>query len=321
MNGNRWVVASLLAGLFFVLLVLMGGLDPVSVRQILGKKDPVETLFGALAGGILTGVTLVLAINQLVLSQELGAVSDQRQRMEGSMDYIRHVESLLSESVTPAEPARFLGTLLDGIHERSQRLATRASQTLDSDEAVERIQSYVDSLSDRAETTRRRLEGAQFGSFDVVSAALLFNYSKLLHEGRALRDVLNDETEGIVEGTLDDLLDLLQAYGSTREHFKTLYFQWELINLSKAIIYTGVPALLIACAVVFYLNDTIMITGRTLGLSHFHLSLGFLTTLCIYPFLILVSFILRIATVAKETLAMGPFILRDRTGLDSVTDS
>ncbi len=45
---------------------------------LLTRGDPVETLFQALITGTITAVTLVLTLNQLVLSQELGAVGDLR---------------------------------------------------------------------------------------------------------------------------------------------------------------------------------------------------------------------------------------------------
>jgi hypothetical protein len=41
-------------------------------------------------------------------------------------------------------------------------------------------------------------------------------------------------------------------------------------------------------------------------------------TISLLPFLILISYILRIATITKHTLAIGPFILRETEKVEEV---
>jgi hypothetical protein len=74
--GNRWAVAGLLAVCLFAFLLLVGTLDPSPLGAVMSGSDPVETVFEGLTTGIITGVTLVVTIDQLVLSQQLGTLDD-----------------------------------------------------------------------------------------------------------------------------------------------------------------------------------------------------------------------------------------------------
>jgi len=57
--------------------------------------------------------------------------------------------------------------------------------------------------------------------------------------------------------------------------------------------------------------DADAISGVTLGVDHLVWLVSAMTTAALAPFMLLLSYVLRIATVAKRTLAVGPFILRD----------
>ena len=76
----------LLAAILAALLLVGSAAAGPGVAPLVGG-DAVETLFQALVTAIITGVTLVLAVNQLVLSQELGSLADQRDRLRGALDY------------------------------------------------------------------------------------------------------------------------------------------------------------------------------------------------------------------------------------------
>lgn len=293
-RGNRWTVILLLATATFLGLVALGFLAPAPVRSTLTASDSIETLFQALVGAILTGVTLVLTINQLVLSQELGGMADQRERMQGAMEFFRDVEDLLDEEVTPAQPPEFLHRLLEEIAERAERLRLEGSE---SDEGEH--ETVLEALEAEARRSMRDLSGREFGTFGVVAAMLSFNYSRHLHALRSVRSDLD----------IDEVISLLESFGAAREHVKTLYFQWEMIELSKGIVFTGLPACVLASASILYLNPSGFLLGTSLGLDHFFLATTLVVTLSLLPFFVLVSYVLRIATVAKRTLAMGPLVL------------
>jgi hypothetical protein len=266
----------------------------------LRSADSVDTVFQALIGATVTGVTLVLTLNQLVLSQELGAVGDQRERMDGAMTFRDDVRDLLGET-PPAEPSAFLRGIVDEIADRATAVGN--SGPIDDD-----LESMLDGTVRNAETVSERLDGASFGEFDVVRAALDFNYSWKLHvTQRALdRDDLSEATRE----SLEALAEALHLFAPAREHFKTLYFQAELIELSRTVLYTAIPALVAAIGVVFYV-DVEAYTGTLLGVNTGVLLVSAAAAVVISPFAVLLAYVLRIATVTGRTLSIGPFILRE----------
>ncbi|PSP68314.1 hypothetical protein BRC85_02480 [Halobacteriales archaeon QS_1_69_70] len=298
LNVNRDLVS------LGILLLTFAGVVGASLvidgaAAALVTDDPIETAFQAFIGATVTGVTLVLTLNQLVLSQELGAVDDQYDRMEGAIDYRADVGDLLGET-PPAEPSAFLCALIEAIGDRARAVEAAAG---DDDEPVQRV---VDSTVENADAVVERLEGADFGEFDVVRTSLDFNYSwKLYAANRLDTDDRSEETRA----ALEDLSEALGLYGPAREHFKTLYFQSELITLSRTVLYVSIPSLVTSATVVL-LFDVENYPGTVLGLDLGVLIVAAATAVAVAPFAVLLSYVLRIATITRRTLAIGPFILR-----------
>jgi hypothetical protein len=305
LEGHRWAVAAVVMGGLFVALAGVGFADPVGVGQPGGSDDPVETLFQALVSAIVTGVTVVVTINQLVLSQELGSLGDKHERMAGAMEFRREVEDAIEDDVAPATPAAFLEVLVSAARDRAAALDDAVPAGAPAREAVDDFVAEVDRTAGHVSEA---LEGGEFGTFDVVHAALEFDYSRHLHRTRQLRageaGPLDDEARSV----LSQLVEVMELYGTAREHVKTLYFQSALIQLSRAVLYTAVPALAVAAAMVLYVDVP---AGSTLGLPTGVLVVAAAATVSLAPFALLLSSVLRVVTVAKRTLAIGPFLLRE----------
>lgn len=317
LEADRWVVASLPLAVVFGSLVVLGSLDPVPLRQAIEASDPVETLFQALVAAIITGVTLVVTITQLVLSQELGAVGDQRERMEESMSFRQHVEGLLGSPISPPEPSAFLGAIVEATGDRAEALEEAVSACPDG-ALRQRTRDYVESLTGHADGVSGRIEDAQFGTYELLSAALDFNYSWKIYEARRLRNEHAADLTEAAETAFDEVIEALQAFGTAREHVKTLYFQWALIDLSRSILYASVPALVVAIGAVLFLDDPGTVTGATAGVDNVLWVVSAATAVALVPFTVLLAYVLRIATVAKRTLAIGPFILRESARSDDI---
>jgi hypothetical protein len=244
-----------------------------------------------------------------VLSQELGAVGDQRERMKEAMDFRRDIESASDMGTSPPEPAAFIRELVAATEDSAERLRDVIEDERD-EELRERVNQYVDALDEHAETVRAEIEDAQFGTFDVIWTALDFNYSWKIFQARKIRDQHSESLSEEANNAIDDTIDMLQFFGPAREHFKTLYFQWELINLSRALLYVAPPALLVVAGMIMYVDGD-AVTGATLGIDHLVLLASAAFAVSVLPFVVLLAYVLRIATVAQRTLAMGPFILRE----------
>ncbi|MFB9807778.1 hypothetical protein ACFFQF_22360 [Haladaptatus pallidirubidus] len=64
--------------------------------------------------------------------------------------------------------------------------------------------------------------------------------------------------------------------------------------------------------------DARALPGATVGISNDVLVVSLATTIAVVPFVILLAYIIRIATVAKRTLSIGPFILRETKRSDDL---
>lgn len=315
LEADRWLVTGVLLVFVFLTLVGVGYLYPAAESAI-RTSDSVDTLFQGLLTATITGVTLVLTLNQLVLSQELGAVTDQRERMAGAMQFRQDVADVIQTAVSPSRPAQFLRALVQVSAERAEDLHATVSATADEDLRME-IEDFTDSLIRNADRVSEGLDDARFGEFDVVSSALNFNYSWKIFAARRIYERYSDTLDEEGTEALEQLIEILQLFAPAREHFKTLYFQWDLINLSRRILVASIPALLVAGGMVIFFNDAtyslVIFDVETLVIV-----IAAAATISLIPFLILLAYVMRIATVAKHTLSIGPFILRETEDVTEV---
>lgn len=307
-GANRWAVTAVLLAGTFGFLVVLGVLDPVPLRSAMRTGDPVETLFQAYVTALITGVTLVVTISQIVISQENGPLGEQRNRMEESMDFRDYTEELIG-APSPADPSAFLRNLVDVSQDRAEEVRDELSDT-DSDQLQWEVDQFTESLIGNSEEVRDQLDGAQFGSFDVVFAALNYNYGwKIFQVERILHD--HEEDLGQPENDLlNELKTVLSMFGPAREHVKTLYFEWALTSLSQIILYAAIPALAVA-SIMVVIGEAGTVPGSTLGIENIAVLIGVALSVSLLPFFLLISYISRIATLAKRTLAIEPLILRE----------
>ncbi|WP_255682122.1 hypothetical protein [Natrinema sp. SYSU A 869] len=108
LDASRLTVTGLLTIASFVLLTVFGALD-LPLKSILSETDTFETLFQTLTGVLITGMTLVVSVNQLALSQEFSSLGRQRERMDRSMSFRKESEREF-QWTGPPEPDRFLET-------------------------------------------------------------------------------------------------------------------------------------------------------------------------------------------------------------------
>jgi hypothetical protein len=310
LDANRWLLTGCLLAVVFASLVALGTFGPVSLRTAASQSDPIETLFQALVTAIITGVTLVVTIVQVVISQELGPAGEQRDRMGGAMALRADVAGYLDAPVSPPEPSAFLRALVDATGQQAAAVADAVGA--DHSEAVRTpISAFLSEVEGNAAAVSDRLDGTEFGTFAVVSAALGYNYSRKIHEARRLRAEHEGELSEEATAALDGLIETLTLFGPAREHIKTLYFQWELADLSRAILYVALPALVVSIGGVLLLGPAPSVAGSTLGVDNLLLIVSGATTVAVAPFVLLLVYVLRIVTVTKRTLAVGPFVLRE----------
>jgi hypothetical protein len=268
----------------------------------------IETMFTTMISVVVTGTTLVVAIGQLVLTQENGPLGDQRERMANAMDFREFTQELTDEP-SPTDPGAFLDALVAATITHSNAVqAELTSGTMNDVEA--NLDEFADSVINNAQMVSERLEDAEFGSFDVVSAALNFNYGWKIARIKQFQSEHSADLDHKTLEQLDDLRTSLSMFGPAREHVKTLYFQWELIVLSKLILYAAIPAVVVAGVMTAAVTPR-TVSGTLYGIEYITLLVGGAFTVTLLPFLLFVVYLLRILTVAKRTLAIEPLILHE----------
>ncbi|MFB6085957.1 MAG: hypothetical protein ABEJ84_04000 [Halodesulfurarchaeum sp.] len=229
--------------------------------------------------------------------------------MEGAMAFRMDVEDVIEEPVSPAQPSAFLRSLVK-LTKRHAEAVSDAIQEIDDETLNDQVAAFTENVKGNPDAVQSNLEGSQFGEFDVVFSALNFNYSWKLYAARRIRaeneDILTEEADH----AFDDLINALELFGPAREHFKTLYFQWVLIDLSRTMLFASIPALLTAVAGIVYLEPALF-PGTVFGVRALVLVVSAGVAVSLRPFAFLLSYILRIATLTKRTLSIGPFILRE----------
>lgn len=306
--ANRLYVTAVLALAVFVIFVVCVTVLPPPLPSQLSSGDTIETMFSAMLGAIITGATLVVTIGQLVLSQENGPLGEQRDRMENSMDFRDYAEELIG-APSPADPSAFLRELVEVAEQRANAVRDGLSK-IDSDQLQWEIDEFTESVIGNSEKVREQLDGATFGSFDVLFAALNYNYGWKIYQVERIAHAHAEDLGEPENSLLDELKTALSLFGPAREHVKTLYFEWALVTLSQMILYAAIPALVVA-GVMLTVVEGATLPGSTFGIAHMTVVIGAAFTMTLVPFLLFTSYVLRIVTVAKRTLAIEPLILRN----------
>lgn len=297
LDGNRLVVAGLvLAGMFAVLAgVEAAGLVP------LRRVQPTYYVFSALVGGNVTLITVVVSLNQLVLSQEFRTPGQLQSQITDIAEYRREVEDAAGD-VAPVKPMGFLKLLLEATRQEAQRLGGLTFGAVD-DEAAERIEDLVATLTSQLDAADRLLRDPNAGTFEVLSVTLTTNYAEQIHEIRQIQATYGDSLPEETSGALDGLVERLRHVDVARQYFKSVALQQELSSLSRILLYAGIPAELVGVTALLSLTagtgTQLLVTVRPL--------LAVAVAVSFLPLALLVSFILRTATVTKRTAATLPF--------------
>ena len=299
-DGNRLLVAALITAVAFVLLV---GLNALNVIAFV-NDDSVTRLAGGMIAGTFSLVTLVVSVNQMILSREFSSAGEARDKRSGVMEFREDVEGLANVPASPASPAALIDLIVVTIHERADDLEESVADHPDP-EFRDAISQYVAGIDDSTERIHETLEETAFGTFNAVSAAVNYNDAWQIYAGRHLynrhQDSLSEETSEAFER----LLDALKLFDVAREQFKTTYIQRELTQFSRQTLYCGVPAILSAMILGLVYAG---VGGAMLSPDLLPLVAIALITVIVSPLALMTAYILRTATVTRRTASVGPML-------------
>lgn len=305
-GDRRWVAA--------VMSVVFAGLAALLIALGLIYVGPGSNLSTVLSSGLLSGLltllTVVLSINQLILSRVFGSAGNLSDRLEGTLDYRRNVEELAGVAASPNEPTAFLGLLADTLASRAEDFRREAGAVAIETDSGDDFGEYASAITDYAAhlSSAHRVDDP----FKALIVTLGTDYADHLDTTRKLRTKYGENLSNEAAGALDDVLELLKAVATMRQFYKTLTLQQELALLSRRLIYTGIPAVLVT----YFLSATYTATPEmptAIAPASMPLVVTVATGIVLSPLAVLVASLLRVATVSLYTVSVGTFIPPEKT--------
>lgn len=301
LEGERYVVAATLSLGVFLFLFGAGSAGFITVTE----PGAVRGAAGGMIPGLFTFLSIVLAINQLVLSQEYGSADEVRTRIDEIRAFRQDLEASADTAPSPVNPTEFLSLVVRTIEAKAEALADSGRIVADAD-ARESIGDVAESLRAEAARSNDALEARDRGRVNALLPVLEFPYSQHLYDVRELQEDHGDDLPTETRRVLAELIDVLEFFSVARTHFRTTYTQRVLAQLSRILLYVGIPALLAAIT----LNMLPTTSEPALFDRHRLLLVSVLFTVAFSPLAVLFAYLLRIATVSERTISVGPFVSR-----------
>ncbi|WP_226006351.1 hypothetical protein [Natrinema salinisoli] len=298
LTGNRFVIAAALSSAFGLAYL---GLSIANVAPLADTR-PLLYAFSGLISGNFTLITVVVSINQLVLSRELRTPGELESEIEQTSDYREQVEAVTNRTA-PAEPAGFLRLVVESTRQEAQRLGGLAAGTVPTD-ALDEIDEVVTSITDEFDRIDDHIERSDAGIFSTLSLMLETNFAREIQRLEEIQRTHGDDIPADVDEAIGNVRDRLREMDIARQYFKAMYLQVELSRLSRYLLYTGVLAVGTAIAALFVLTAG---AGPPFARSVRAVIFPIAVAAGVLPLMVLFAYILRTATVTQRTAAVTPF--------------
>ncbi|UPV75711.1 hypothetical protein M0R89_06505 [Halorussus limi] len=313
LSGNRLLLAGVLLVPFFGVVAALELYAGVTSQRLV----PLYYVLSGIIGGNFTLLTIVISINQLVISRQLSAPGELRTQIEDTIAYREASSELVEERVLPPTPAMFLSVLLGGVRDSIRDLEAHRSD-VDSD-AADAIDEVLDPLKEQIRRSKLKLEAEDTTTFEALVVSLNTNYSNDIYHISRLQTEYGDELTSDVEDCLERLVTGLEQIDVARQYLKTVYIQAELPRLSRNLMYIGLPVIFTAMGL---LEMFISTPHPVLSASQLSaLTLVFVTASAA-PLAVLFAYVLRLSVVSERTAAITPFTTptQEATPFEAITE-
>lgn len=291
LTGNRYSVAG-------GILILMIGvvLVPTLTRFVIRNTNPLYYVASALITGNITLITVVVAINQVILSQELESPGSLRDEVERTADYR---QAALEQPTAPTEPSDFLQQLIQQTRQHARSLDDLLPHPTDG-----KSNRLLTDLPNHCKQVDDQLERVSDDLSEVIVPILGVNYADYIRDCHRLQARYEEDSHEQLHTTLDRLTADLETLDVARQYFTAMFMKQELATLSRSLLYVGILAVSVPVALLVQLTAY---TGQSLPEPKLF-ALTILTGLFgLAPIALLIAFVLRIATVAQDIASITPF--------------
>jgi len=299
LGGNRLHVSA-------VLLVVVAGaivaLVASGVAPLL-RSTPIEFLVFALISGNFVLISIVVSLNQFVLSRHLESPDEIRSRMDEMLGYRKEVSVTARRDVLPITQSGFLVVLFHTLGRQIRDLEREIPET--TDEAAQEelwiltgeLEGHCAAVLDRLERTGHGVQGALFEMLNESYASFIYLTYHIESEHAAGLSAGAAELLGEVNQSLEQL-------DVARRFFKTVFIQSQLASLSRRLLYIGIPVQLLSVLLMLAFTAP---TGSLPSTGVLQVVVSAIVVLGFAPIVILTAYIIRLSTVAERTAAMYPF--------------
>ncbi|PSQ37659.1 hypothetical protein BRD08_02075 [Halobacteriales archaeon SW_10_66_29] len=308
LEGNRMAVTGALISGVFVSLVALGMVWTLQMQRILTETPAIQTILNTLLSGIILLVSVVVSINSIVLSHDITSVHTQEDRLEAALEFRKEIGRLTEGNQRPSDPASFLALMGDAIEKHAAALE-EATEGLDREFTTE-VEDYVREV--RAAVSWSESNGpepAAGADFGILWNGLETDPGEHLDRSRSIKLTYNSVLSEETEECLDDLTRSLRLFAIGKEYFKTLYYNQEVSELSRTLLFVSLPAILINAAAILAINARILPNFWVFGVPSLLLFVAGVFTVSLIPYIVLTAYTLRLATVAGVATSAGPFSL------------
>ncbi|NEU59092.1 hypothetical protein [Halorussus sp. MSC15.2] len=299
LTGNRLLLAAVLLGSFLLVVLAIELRTSATSQQLV----PLFYMSSAIVGGNFTLLTIVISINQLVISRQLAAPGELREQIENTTGYREASAELVEDRVLPPTPAMFLDVLLGGVQDSVRELDGYRSEVV-SNAAADAIDEVLEPLDEQIGRAKLELEAEDTTTFEALVVSLNTNYSDDIYHIQRLKTTYEGEFTSDIDDCLDELVAGLKQIDVARQYLKTVYIQEELSRVSRNLMYIGVPVVLVALAlmVLFVSTRQSALTPRLLSIVA-----PVFATVGATPLAVLFAYVLRLSVVSERTAAITPF--------------
>jgi hypothetical protein len=306
LEGNRLGVTGALLTFVFGTIMVAGTYWTFEMQVLLTEESTVQTVLNTLLSGMILLVSIVVSINSIIVSHDITSVQTQEERIKGIREFRRKVGVETDSDESPANPASFLVIMSNLIENRARGLEDFADEL--GDECGDDVEEYANSLVEAIAPFGN--VGDRNGSeFSVLWMGLDFDYGWYMDRLRILQSRHEEELPPEFDQWVDDIMEALEMFAVGKEYFKSLYYGREVSLLSRTLLITALPSILINATAILAISGGILPEVWIFNLPPLLSFVATVFTISLAPYLVLTSYILRLSTVARRTVTGGLFSL------------
>lgn len=288
-SAHRYAIAT---GILAIMAAIV--LIPAVTRYTISNITPLFYFTSALIGGNITLVTVVVAINQVILSQELESPGSIRDEIERTADFRQEA---LDQSAPPTHPADFVKQLLQKTHDHAESLEALLSERTDG-----MNDRFLTELTEQCQRCDDQIDSSSNTLSSVIVPLLGNDYADYIHDCYRLQSNHEDNEE--LTSTLDELTSGLEDLDIARQYFTTTFMKEELATLSRLLVYIAIVAVPMPIALLYELTTY---SGASPPMPRLYVLSVLTVVVGLLPLATLIAYVLRVASVTQYIAAITPF--------------